>query len=230
MFNQEQLDQLKEKLDPTRVKPAPKGKFGEYIEAWDAIDHANKIFGFDGWSRETVSMQELNLEKVTLGKGSNNERPGFEAFYTAKVRVTVFAGDRVIMREGSGDGTGTASGPGAAKVSAIKEAESDAMKRALMTFGYQFGLALYDKQKSNVADQSELTMARVKKAASADEDWQKLTKAMKDICAEPDAVVKWWRQIKDSAVFNDLPEDLRPYFFEFEVQPFHDKLEKDLAA
>ena len=35
---------------------------------------------------------------------------------------------------------------GQAHESALKEAETDAMKRALMTFGNPFGLALYDKQ------------------------------------------------------------------------------------
>ncbi|MDM7954732.1 MAG: Rad52/Rad22 family DNA repair protein [Cyanobium sp. CZS 25K] len=35
---------------------------------------------------------------------------------------------------------------GQAHESALKEAETDAMKRALMTFGHPFGLALYDKQ------------------------------------------------------------------------------------
>ena len=40
--------------------------------------------------------------------------------------------------------------------SAIKEAETDAMKRALMTFGNQFGLALYDKDQKNVVDSVEI--------------------------------------------------------------------------
>src|SRR3546814_21006699 len=34
--------------------------------------------------------------------------------------------------------------------SAKKESETDAMKRALMTFGNQFGFALYDKTRANV--------------------------------------------------------------------------------
>ena len=38
--------------------------------------------------------------------------------------------------------------------SAIKEAETDATKRALMTFGNQFGLALYDKEQREVADKA----------------------------------------------------------------------------
>jgi hypothetical protein len=40
--------------------------------------------------------------------------------------------------------------PGEAHESAIKEAETDAMKRALSTFGNPFGLALYDKEQQNV--------------------------------------------------------------------------------
>lgn len=230
MFTEAQLDSLKQKLDPGRVKPPPRGKYGEYIEAWDAIDHANKIFGFDGWDRETTLMKELSVEQITLGRGGNNERPGFAAYYTAKVRVTVHAGDRVIVREGSGDGSGTAGSAGEAKVSAIKEAESDAMKRALMTFGYQFGLALYDKEKNNVADQSELTIARLKKQASEDEDWQQLTSAMKDLCVEPDAVQKWWGQVKNGDLVKALNEELRPWFFEFEVKPYHAKLTQEQSA
>jgi len=40
--------------------------------------------------------------------------------------------------------------PGEAHESAIKEAETDAMKRALSTFGNPFGLALYDREQQNV--------------------------------------------------------------------------------
>jgi len=40
---------------------------------------------------------------------------------------------------------------GRAHEPAIKEAETDAMKRALMTFGNPFGLALYDKQQRQVS-------------------------------------------------------------------------------
>jgi hypothetical protein len=55
-----------------------------------------------------------------------------------------------ICREGCGSGHGTGPNPGEAHESAIKEAETDAMKRALTTFGNPFGLALYDKEQLNV--------------------------------------------------------------------------------
>jgi hypothetical protein len=64
--------------------------------------------------------------------------------------VKVRAGDAEICREGCGSGHGVGLTPGEAHESAIKEAETDAMKRALSTFGNPFGLALYDKEQQNV--------------------------------------------------------------------------------
>jgi hypothetical protein len=58
----------------------------------------------------------------------------------------VRAGEAVVCREASGSGHGVGATPGAAHESAIKEAETDAMKRALITFGNPFGLALYDPE------------------------------------------------------------------------------------
>ena len=56
----------------------------------------------------------------------------------------------LVIREGSGAGHGIDADLGQAHESAIKEAETDAMKRALMTFGNPFSLALYDKQQREV--------------------------------------------------------------------------------
>ena len=65
--------------------------------------------------------------------------------YVARVRVKVRAGDNEICREGRGSGHGRGYTPGEAHESALKEAETDAMKRALTTFGHPLGLALYDR-------------------------------------------------------------------------------------
>lgn len=121
------------------------GRMLSYIEAWHAIAEANRIFGFDGWTRETVSMIETNRDLVQL---RNYEQ--WRVGYVAKVRVNVGG----VIREGTGFGSGMAKPEalGDAIESAVKEAESDAMKRALMTFGNPFGLALYDKTKANVVD------------------------------------------------------------------------------
>ena len=68
------------------------------------------------------------------------------------MRVTVTAGGLPpLVREGSGAGHGIDVDLGQAHESALKEAETDAMKRALMTFGNPFGLALYDKAQRQVS-------------------------------------------------------------------------------
>ncbi len=64
--------------------------------------------------------------------------------------IRVRVGEVVINREGHGSGHGWAMLPGEAHESAIKEAETDATKRALATFGNPFGLALYDKERKGV--------------------------------------------------------------------------------
>jgi hypothetical protein len=71
--------------------------------------------------------------------------------YIARVRITITAGERSVIREGSGAGHGIAMDQGLAHESALKEAETDATKQALMTFGNAFGLARDDKQQRQVA-------------------------------------------------------------------------------
>lgn len=147
MFSEAQKEALAAKLDGAKVKTRSQaGQTLSYIEGWVAISEANRIFGFDGWSRETVDTR-------CVWEGTRTTRAGKElmtASYTARVRVTVRAGGEVIVREGTGAGSGMGSDGGEAHESAIKEAETDAMKRALMTFGNPFGLALYDKMQADV--------------------------------------------------------------------------------
>jgi hypothetical protein len=112
-----------------------------YIEGWHAIDEANRVFGFDGWDRET-----LWAERVW----EDGRREPKACSYAVRVRIRVRAGDRVVCRDGSGVGHGTGPTLGEAHESAIKEAETDATKRALTTFGNVFGLALYDKAQNGV--------------------------------------------------------------------------------
>ena len=66
--------------------------------------------------------------------------------YIARVCITITAGERTVIREGSGSGDGIAMDLGLAHESAPKEAETDATNQALMTFGNLFGLAFYAKQ------------------------------------------------------------------------------------
>ena len=112
-----------------------------YIEGWHAIAEANRIFGFDGWDRETIEVRCI---------WSNDDRGQYDCVYAAKVRITVKADPSLVVREGSGAGSARAGSAAEAHEHAIKGAETDATKRALATFGNSFGLALYDKEQRNV--------------------------------------------------------------------------------
>jgi len=141
--------ELQKKLEKKHVKQRRiAGVSLNYIEAWHAIDEANKIFGFDGWSRETIYNKEVCRYECKIGKG-DWIKIGFKVGYEAKVLIRV--GD--VVREGTGTGSGISIDLYDAIEGAAKEAESDAMKRALMTFGYRFGLALYDKSNANVIEE-----------------------------------------------------------------------------
>lgn len=156
MFTEDQLDHLNNTLDPNAVSERNQsGRSLSYVEAWHAIAEANRIFGFSQWDRETVEMRLVQEADTIIGRGKQYEKPGFSVSYIAKVRITVRAGDEVVIREGTGAGHGIDASVGQAHESACKEAESDAMKRALMMFGNPFGLALYDKTKANVATPRE---------------------------------------------------------------------------
>ena len=140
-FSVEQKKALGQPIDKSKVSFRDGNKSGSfqlaYVESWHVIKEANRIFGFDGWSSETI---ELKL--VSESKDSYNNTI---ISYNAKVRVTV--GD--VVKEGIGSGHGRGKGINGEKhESAAKEAESDARKRALMQFGDQFGLSLYDKDKN----------------------------------------------------------------------------------
>jgi hypothetical protein len=78
--------------------------------------------------------------------------------YVARVRIRVRAGNTVISREGSGWGWAVDRNIGAAHEKALKTAETDATKRALSTFGAQFGLTLYDKEQNGAADRRKATL------------------------------------------------------------------------
>lgn len=140
VFTDQQRAELEKPLNPEWVaKRQIAGRSVSYVEGWHVIAEANRIFGFDGWQRETVDLIQLGDPMLVKG----NWRVG----YRAKVRITV----GTIVREGCGFGQGIDRDAQQAHESALKEAETDAMKRALMTFGNPFGLALYDKSLASVA-------------------------------------------------------------------------------
>lgn len=147
-FTDEQNAELAKPLNSANVKQREQGRTRlSYVESWHVIAEANRIFGFDGWDSHTVEVKCVAERERKIGKPPY-EKDGWGVTYTARVIIRV--GE--VERSGTGAGHGIDADLGLAHESAIKEAESDARKRALMTFGNPFGLALYDKTQANVVD------------------------------------------------------------------------------
>jgi DNA repair and recombination protein RAD52 len=202
-----QVSELEKPLDRSAVSSRKQsGRTLSYIEGWHAIAEANRIFGFDGWQRETIEMREVRPPELVKGQnGKETWRVGF----IAKVRVRV--GD--IVREGTGYGSGALPELGEAYESAVKEAETDAMKRALMTFGNPFGLALYDKAQANVVDAEPANSEAPKKAqakppAAPAETYARLSAANANLGTLAD-FNKFWSQASVAAAFDTLGKDAR---------------------
>lgn len=135
-FSANQLRALRRDVDRRnlRTRQVQNGRELTYIEGWHAIAEANRIFGFDGWDRETLESRCVLARDI---------RGAFTAIYVARVRIKVRADGETIIREGHGTGESKGGHPGEAHDMAIKAAETDATKRALATFGKPFGLSLY---------------------------------------------------------------------------------------
>ncbi len=158
-FSSKQVAALRRSVDQRHIRIRhSNGRELSYLEGWYVISQANRIFGFDGWSRETLE------SKCVL---SRENRGYFTAVYTAKVRLTVQANGITIIREGHGTGEGRGEFPGEVHDTALKAAETDATKRALATFGRPFGLELYRGSQSARHAQASEQIRRAVPAPSA---------------------------------------------------------------
>jgi hypothetical protein len=141
MLTDEQKAMLVSALDESRVKQVPKGgRTADYLETYDIIDAANRIFGYDGWSFELIDVSPIHA--------ATKDGEGRGVLFMAKGRLTI--GPTVRVDVGTNDvsyqrDSGEAS-PDAFET-AIKGATSDCLKRCFRTWGAQFGNALYDKQR-----------------------------------------------------------------------------------
>lgn len=140
------------------------GKPLSYVEGWYVKDKANEIFGFDGWSMHTH-------EVVLMGE-TQDAKGTFKVGYRCKVTITALG----VSRDGIGFGTGYAKCPVECHEKAVKEAETDAMKRAFTSFGDQFGLSLYSGDMNKVIDESELTEDQILELKDALEQTDSVTR------------------------------------------------------
>ena len=187
-FSAWQVAALSAPLDRANVRQREQGRGSvSYLEGWQVISEANRIFGFDGWQRCTLISRCVAEHERPIGR---DRRSGWGVTYIARVRISITAGQRTLIREGSGAGHGIDADLGLAHESALKEAETDATKRALMTFGNPFGLALYDKQQRQVSSAAAASPAPVLTAA------KQPMAAVADAPLQPAAISRLQEQIK----------------------------------
>lgn len=206
-FSDKQLQELQEPLSSQAVRTrSQSGRNLSYIEGWYAISEANRIFGFGCWDQEIIELRCVAERERKIGR---DQKAGWGVSYVASIRINVGG----IKREGVGAGHGIDVDLGQAHESAIKEAATDAMKRALMTFGNQFGLALYDKEQRNVEDKP-LNLQQVSESEKTTQKFiDTLLLKMEQVGINSDGI-KTLKAILKLTEFEDVKESLRPKLLE----------------
>jgi hypothetical protein len=68
-FSPEQLAALAAPLDRAKVRQREQGRSKvHYLEGWQVIVEANRIFGFDGWQRQTLAVRCVNQAERLIGR------------------------------------------------------------------------------------------------------------------------------------------------------------------
>ena len=130
-------NKLEKQLGPEYVshRPGPSNTKIPYLEGFKAVNLANEVFGFNGWSstvkETTVDFVDVHsngkidlgiavIVRVTLKDGTFHEDVGFGHVENAKTKYAAFEKGR-------------------------KSAVTDGMKRALKNFGNLLGNCMYNK-------------------------------------------------------------------------------------
>ncbi|MFJ8727736.1 Rad52/Rad22 family DNA repair protein [Streptomyces sp. NPDC093269] len=146
-----QLRMLHGGINPNRVRTLNKLA---HLEAWDVRRQLIRIFGFGGYSIETLSLdlvhnhsQENFQKKNKQGEAYGPVYTAWTIVYRAQVRLTVFdTRGREISHWEDGAAGDAINQPsvGDAHDMAMKTAFSQALKRCAVNLGDQFGLSLYN--------------------------------------------------------------------------------------
>ena len=143
-INEETQRKLAQDLPAGAVKTREQGGAKvDYIDGHFAMTRANEVFGHDGWSYSTRYISE-----VYRGTKPGRDGENIVIVYEAIVCVSALGCTREDVGIGQCDSSLRNLGQSIEK--GRKEAVTDAVKRALRSFGASFGLALYDKTKADV--------------------------------------------------------------------------------
>lgn len=174
--------------DNTAQRLSRKGKVDPAVgpnAAWLAISEANRIFGPQGWTRETLEMRNA----------ANRERDGkMTSAYVARIRITILSPEGPVVRESHGCGEGKGTTPFEAHDHGIKAAELDATLRTLATFGNAFGLHRIIEAASRASkagsDNQQTNKEDGAKRANGCSDLKDASTSMKDRVPDAEPVFK----------------------------------------
>lgn len=133
-------------LNEGRVSLNPKGF--AYVQQWDVRRFLIRVFGFGGYDTELVSIDCVREIQIPAGKdGNGNDKFRWTVVYRVHQRLTVkdIAGNPIASFDGVATGAAqNQPGLGDAHDGAVKEADSQSLKRAAVNLGDAFGLSLYN--------------------------------------------------------------------------------------
>ncbi|MBI0300717.1 hypothetical protein JBE04_41270 [Streptomyces sp. PRKS01-29] len=159
----EQVTTLLAPINPSRVQ---NHRGQSHVEAWDVRRWLNRVFGFGGWSDETLELACVAQIEVSPGR--------WTVVYRAQVRLTVRTPDGRTLSSWDDAASGDAPNQkalGDAHDMAMKTALSQALKRCATNLGDQFGLSLYnDGSRRPVVQWSAVHTAPKDPEAAAAED------------------------------------------------------------
>lgn len=151
-----QQAQLLKPINPSRVKNLDGT---HHLEAWDVRAHLIRVFGFGGFSIELMDCVQVYEQDTTTRAG----KAAYKVGYRATVKLTIHSLNAVYTAAAFGESIMPDFKRGDTHDMAIKTAESQALKRAAMNLGTQFGLSLYN-------DGSMLDVVRATLVGCEDDD------------------------------------------------------------
>lgn len=196
MLNDAQYEQLLKPLNPARVaKRGQAGRQLSYLEAWDVKAHLNRIFGFLNWSADVLSA-ELAFEEQNE---KNQWQVGYKVILCLRINGASYTEAAV----------GSASLPsrGESHDMAIKTAESDALKRAAINLGTQFGLSLYDN--GSTKDVVGKTLDKSDTVSHNQGEPGPLMTEVSEEVPDSDGAAEWIASMKEAVEAKDVPALLK---------------------
>lgn len=136
----EQVDILLRPIDGRVVKNDPGGH--AYVEQDHIRGMLTRLFGYAGWSLRQLHEPKLLFERE---RQLSSGKDGISVGYLCSVAIVIHTPEGDAEYQGVATGTSTmgVTAIGDAHDSALKTADSGALKRAAINLGDQFGLSLY---------------------------------------------------------------------------------------